>query len=68
MSKKELQPLPGECGPITSSGRLPNLKAGDVLRTVTHKDLQALLGPKVRSSPPPLLSLSLRLTGVCIVD
>jgi hypothetical protein len=40
--------VPGELkSPIESSGRLANLKKGDVLKTLTNKDLQALLG-KVR--------------------
>ena len=42
--------VPGELKQaIESSGRLPNLKKGDVLTALTNKDLQALLG-KVRSS------------------
>jgi hypothetical protein len=43
--------VPGELkSPIESSGRLANLKKGDVLKTLTNKDLQALLG-KVRPLP-----------------
>ncbi len=42
--------VPGELkAPIESSGRLANLKKGDVLKTLTNKDLQALLG-KVRGA------------------
>ncbi len=41
--------VPGELkAPIESSGRLANLKKGDVLKSLANKDLQALLG-KVRA-------------------
>lgn len=56
--KAKLSPLPGEpTEEPHSTGRLPNLKAGDVLRTVTNKDLQALLGPKVRARAPAFSSI-----------
>ena len=58
--------IPGEPKPSSSSGTVPNLKHGDLLKTVSNKQLQALLG-KVRcqASPPRFLlvfSLSLFFT------
>jgi hypothetical protein len=45
--KKELADknnIPGEPKSFDSSGRLPNLKKGDLLTTVNNKELQLLLG------------------------